>query len=179
MQQALRLKATGPYLSGFLPPRSPGRAARALAIGEAGMGLRAHQKPLNLQIGQRLREQRQQKGLSQSKLGNAVDLTFQQIQKYESGRNTIGAALLHDLSCILDVPISYFFDGLRDRSRAGALLVYDDLNASMLDRFRCMPGSMQAALSALLDEIAIIQERQIPRLRRGCGTFPKTDLKSV
>ncbi len=51
-------------------------------------------------------------GLSQEKLGDAVGLTFQQIQKYERGANRVGASRLYEFSRILDVPISYFFDQL-------------------------------------------------------------------
>jgi transcriptional regulator with XRE-family HTH domain len=49
-------------------------------------------------------------GLSQGKLGQAVGLTFQQIQKYERGTTRVGASRLHEFSQILDVPISFFFD---------------------------------------------------------------------
>jgi transcriptional regulator with XRE-family HTH domain len=48
--------------------------------------------------------------MSQEKLGDALGLTFQQVQKYERGANRIGASRLHDLSCVLDVPVAYFFD---------------------------------------------------------------------
>ncbi len=51
-------------------------------------------------------------GLSQEKLGDAVGLTFQQIQKYERGANRIGASRLFQLSQILDVPISFFYEDL-------------------------------------------------------------------
>lgn len=50
-------------------------------------------------------------GLSQEKLGEAVGLTFQQIQKYERGSNRIGASRLHEFSQILNVPVSFFFEG--------------------------------------------------------------------
>lgn len=50
-------------------------------------------------------------GMSQEKLGDAVDLTFQQIQKYEKGTNRIGSSRLQQFSDILRVPVSYFFDG--------------------------------------------------------------------
>jgi transcriptional regulator with XRE-family HTH domain len=49
-------------------------------------------------------------GLSQEKLGEAIGLTFQQVQKYERGANRIGASRLHELSRVLDVPVSFFFD---------------------------------------------------------------------
>ena len=49
-------------------------------------------------------------GLSQEKLGEAIGLTFQQVQKYERGANRIGASRLYELSRVLDVPVSFFFD---------------------------------------------------------------------
>jgi len=59
-------------------------------------------------------------GLSQEKLGTAIGLTFQQVQKYERGANRIGASRLHELSRVLDVPVSFFFDDL-DPVRAPAI----------------------------------------------------------
>jgi transcriptional regulator with XRE-family HTH domain len=50
--------------------------------------------------------------MSQEKLGDALGLTFQQVQKYERGVNRVGASRLFDLSRILDVPISFFFDDI-------------------------------------------------------------------
>jgi transcriptional regulator with XRE-family HTH domain len=50
-------------------------------------------------------------GLSQSKLADQVELTFQQVQKYEKGSNRIGAGRLYQLSHILDVPVSFFYEG--------------------------------------------------------------------
>jgi transcriptional regulator with XRE-family HTH domain len=51
-------------------------------------------------------------GLSQEKLGEAIGLTFQQVQKYERGANRIGASRLFDLAQVLDVPVSFFFDDM-------------------------------------------------------------------
>ena len=50
-------------------------------------------------------------GMSQEKLGDALDLTFQQVQKYEKGTNRIGASRLQQISLILQVPVSFFFEG--------------------------------------------------------------------
>jgi transcriptional regulator with XRE-family HTH domain len=50
--------------------------------------------------------------MSQEKLGEAIGLTFQQVQKYERGANRIGASRLFDLSRVLDVPVSFFFDDM-------------------------------------------------------------------
>ncbi|MEE8445226.1 MAG: helix-turn-helix transcriptional regulator, partial [Alphaproteobacteria bacterium] len=51
-------------------------------------------------------------GMSQERLGGALGLTFQQVQKYERGANRISASRLHDLTSILDVPVSFFFEGI-------------------------------------------------------------------
>lgn len=55
-------------------------------------------------------------GMSQEKLGDALGLTFQQVQKYERGANRVGASRLYDLSRVLDVPVSYFFEEFGDAS---------------------------------------------------------------
>jgi len=68
--------------------------------------------PVDTHVGHRLRQRRALLGISQEKLGEAVGLTFQQIQKYERGSNRIGASRLHQFSCILDVPVSFFFEDM-------------------------------------------------------------------
>jgi len=50
-------------------------------------------------------------GMSQEKLGDAIGLTFQQVQKYERGTNRMGASRLYQVSCVLDVPVEFFFEG--------------------------------------------------------------------
>ncbi len=66
--------------------------------------------PVDISVGSRLRQRRTLLGMSQEKLGRAVGLTFQQIQKYERGVNRIGASRLLQLSRALAVPIAYFFE---------------------------------------------------------------------
>lgn len=68
--------------------------------------------PVDVHVGGRVRLRRMLLGLSQEKLGDALGLTFQQVQKYERGANRIGASRLFDLSRVLDVPVSYFYDEL-------------------------------------------------------------------
>ncbi len=68
--------------------------------------------PVDVHVGSRVRLRRTLLGLSQEKLGEAVGLTFQQIQKYERGANRIGASRMYDLSHVLDVPVSFFFDDM-------------------------------------------------------------------
>ncbi len=76
--------------------------------------------PIDVHVGTRVRLRRNMLGLSQEKLGEAIGLTFQQVQKYERGANRIGASRLHDLSRVLDVPVSFFFDDM-DPVRAPAI----------------------------------------------------------
>jgi transcriptional regulator with XRE-family HTH domain len=80
--------------------------------------------PIDVHVGGRVRARRTMRGLSQSKLGQAINTTFQQVQKYEHGANRVSASRLHLLSQVLDVPISYFFDELPEEisgSRAPGL----------------------------------------------------------
>jgi len=69
-------------------------------------------KPVDVHVGNRLRLRRTLLGISQEKLGDSVNLTFQQIQKYERGTNRIGASRLFEFCQILDVDVGYFFDEL-------------------------------------------------------------------
>jgi transcriptional regulator with XRE-family HTH domain len=68
--------------------------------------------PIDVHVGARLRLRRTLLGLSQEKLGEAVGITFQQLQKYERGSNRISASRLYNLSQVLGVPVAYFFDDL-------------------------------------------------------------------
>lgn len=70
--------------------------------------------PVDVHVGGRVRLRRTLLGLSQEKLGEAIGLTFQQVQKYERGANRIGASRLWDLSRVLEVPVSYFFEEMGD-----------------------------------------------------------------
>jgi transcriptional regulator with XRE-family HTH domain len=62
-------------------------------------------------VGSRVRMRRNMLGLSQTKLGSAVGVTFQQLQKYEKGINRIGASRLHQIAHVLQVPIAFFYEG--------------------------------------------------------------------
>ena len=68
--------------------------------------------PIDVHVGSRIRLRRQLLGLSQEKLGESLGLTFQQVQKYERGANRVSASRLFDLSVVLGVPISFFFDDI-------------------------------------------------------------------
>jgi transcriptional regulator with XRE-family HTH domain len=67
--------------------------------------------PTDKHVGARVRMRRMMMSMSQEKLGDALGLTFQQVQKYEKGANRIGASRLQQISQILQVPVSFFFEG--------------------------------------------------------------------
>ncbi|MFL6839595.1 MAG: helix-turn-helix domain-containing protein [Bradyrhizobium sp.] len=67
--------------------------------------------PVDKYVGSRVRMRRIMLGMSQEKLGEALGLTFQQVQKYEKGTNRVGASRLQQISEVLHVPVSFLFDG--------------------------------------------------------------------
>jgi transcriptional regulator with XRE-family HTH domain len=76
-------------------------------------------KPVDIHVGARVRLRRTLLGMTQTKLGDALGLTFQQVQKNERGTNRIGSSRLFLLSKILDVPVSFFFDDMAPEVAAG------------------------------------------------------------
>ncbi len=68
--------------------------------------------PVDVHVGKRLRSRRTLLGMSQEKLGEAVGVTFQQIQKYERGLNRIGSSRLYEFTRILSCSVSYFFEDM-------------------------------------------------------------------
>ena len=79
--------------------------------------------PVDRHVGSRVRMRRIMLGMSQEKLGEGLGLTFQQIQKYEKGTNRIGASRIHQISEILQVPVSFLFEGSPGSSSANS---FDD-----------------------------------------------------
>lgn len=91
------------------------RGRGGAALGDSEGSAPGTPNPIDVHVGSRVRLRRTLLGLSQEKLGEAVGLTFQQIQKYERGANRIGASRLYEFSRILDVPVSFFFDDMSER----------------------------------------------------------------
>ena len=77
--------------------------------------------PIDIHVGQRLKARRVGLRISQSDIGKALGVTFQQIQKYENGANRIGASNLYKLAQALDVEVSYFFEDLNVSTRIKTL----------------------------------------------------------
>ncbi len=67
---------------------------------------------IDIHVGSRVRLRRMLLGMTQQKLGDMLELTFQQIQKYEKGTNRISASRLYEISKILSVPVQFFFDDI-------------------------------------------------------------------
>jgi transcriptional regulator with XRE-family HTH domain len=74
--------------------------------------------PVDVHVGKKLKQIRTMRRLSQTDVAKELNLSFQQIQKYEIGSNRIAASRLYELSRILDVPTSYFFEGLDSNAQA-------------------------------------------------------------
>lgn len=83
-----------------------------LAQGRAIKPENGMKHPVDEHVGQRVRQRRWMVGMTQQQLGNKVGIKFQQIQKYETGTNRISASRLWDIADALDVPVSFFFEGL-------------------------------------------------------------------
>jgi len=75
---------------------------------------------IDIHVGSRIRLRRVLLGMSQERLGDALGITFQQVQKYERGANRVGSSRLFDLSQILDVPVAFFFDDMSDEAKANS-----------------------------------------------------------
>ena len=85
-------------------PRKRGHPSTAEGLGN----------PVDVHVGKRIKTRRLVRGWTQDELAKAVDLSFQQVQKYERGSNRVSAGRLYELSKALDVPIQYFFDDYVD-----------------------------------------------------------------
>lgn len=69
--------------------------------------------PVDIHVGKRIRERRLLLKTTQQKLSDQVGVKFQQMQKYETGKNRVSASRLWSIAKVLDVPVSFFFDGLK------------------------------------------------------------------
>ena len=114
--------------------------------------LRNSSQRIDNHVGQRLRERRQELALSQTAVADKLEVTFQQVQKYERGMNRISASRLYDLCGILNVPIEYFFEGLdEDLYDPEGLDMNDPELVELVDHYMLIPEqTTRARLSAIL-----------------------------
>jgi len=73
--------------------------------------------PVDVHVGKRIRHRRWMVGMTQQQLAEKVGIKFQQIQKYETGMNRVSASRLWDIAEAVDVPVSFFFEGIDDEAR--------------------------------------------------------------
>lgn len=97
--------------------------------------------PVDSHVGKKVRHRRWMVGMTQQKLADCVGIKFQQIQKYETGMNRINASRLWDIAEALDVPVSYFFDGLSTKNQTPPLdaPMQGDLMSDMRRWSSCAP----------------------------------------
>lgn len=95
--------------------------------------------PVDVHVGRAVRWRRKLRGLSQQALAERIGLTFQQVQKYETGANRISASALHAIAGALEVPIAFFFDGLPETIAA------PEPEASLTARMLGAPGGLALA----------------------------------
>src|SRR5262245_50144264 len=118
--------------------------------------------PTDQHVGARVRMRRIMLAMSQEKLGAAIGLTFQQVQKYEKGTNRIGASRLQQMSHILQVPVAFFFEGLPNASApydssesASSVAEIDDF-VSDSDGLRLIGAFMRVDNAALRRRIVML-----------------------
>jgi transcriptional regulator with XRE-family HTH domain len=81
------------------------------------MASKGHPNPIDVHVGERLRQRRTLLGMTQAAIADLIGLTFQQVQKYERGTNRISSSRLFDLARLLDVPVAYFFEGMSSETQ--------------------------------------------------------------
>ncbi|WP_431323404.1 helix-turn-helix domain-containing protein [Rhizobium sp. YTU87027] len=115
----------------------------------------------DIEVGKRIKKRRQQLRLSQTALGAAVGVSFQQIQKYERGTNRVSSSTLYEIAHVLETPITYFFESLGQRAtlangeleRKAAVreeFVATDEGQRLVDAFLAVPKKMRPKFISLL-----------------------------
>jgi len=127
---------------------------------------------VDIHVGGRLRQRRTLLGISQEKLGDAVGLTFQQIQKYERGANRIGASRIYEFSQVLDIPVSYFFEDMNDltKSTRGRRVDPDGIAEEEKDELTTDPLARRETLELVRAYYKITQ----PKVRKRIFELTKT-----
>src|SRR6476619_1976507 len=115
-------------------------------------------KPIDMHVGSRVRMRRLMLGISQVELAAALDLSFQQVQKYEKGTNRIGASRLEHISRFLQVPVAFFFEGASGAS-AVATSEEDTRSLALMDDFVSSPEGLRLVQSFTQIEDADVRRR--------------------
>ncbi len=111
--------------------------------------------PVDVYVGNQLRTRRTLNGFSQTELADQLDITFQQLQKYENGANRISASRLWQVSKILGVPVSYFFDGLDENADPASGVLSTRAGLEFVRNFDECSQEVRKSASALCKAIAV------------------------
>tara|TARA_B100002052_G_C15451328_1_gene405739 strand:- start:50 stop:415 length:366 start_codon:yes stop_codon:yes gene_type:complete len=114
----------------------------------------------NIHLGKKLRMRRLSLGLTQTKVAQAINVTFQQIQKYEKGTNGVSSSRLMQLSNFLKVPITYFYEDFKNfRDIKTENIEDDDLNYSFLSKtFASLSKSQKEKILQVLNNTSNLEK---------------------
>ncbi len=126
--------------------------------------------PVDIHVGTRVRLRRQLLKMSQEKLGDQLGVTFQQVQKYERGTNRVGASRLWKMSQVMDVPVSFFYDGLGE-DMPSAEFGEDDQTPIVYDFINSTDGVALAMAVSKIENKAV--RRQVLELARALASDTK------
>jgi transcriptional regulator with XRE-family HTH domain len=117
-------------------------------------------------VGSRMRVRRLEVGMSQEKLGEALGITFQQVQKYEKGTNRVSISRLHQIAQALETPVSYFYEGGTEAARPKGAYADPELAGVMSEFLKLSEGR---ALMRTFVGLTTGQRRQVLELVRKLG----------
>lgn len=138
--------------------------------------------PIDRHVGSRVRLRRVMRGMSQEKLGEALGLTFQQVQKYEKGTNRIGASRLQQISRTLDVAPAFFFEGAPSfeaiaNPEPGHMGVAEDSNAPYVADFLATAEGLQLNMAFARIHDPKIRKRIVDLVSALAGEEPGPDAR--
>lgn len=134
--------------------------------------------PIDIHVGKMLRRRRTLMGFSQERLGAAVGLTFQQIQKYERGANRMGASRLYEFAQILEIPITYFFDEMPTEIKRSGVAKVRELAEQDQEPLEADPLSRRESLELIRAYYGIADpqvRKRILELTRSLATYLPDD----
>jgi transcriptional regulator with XRE-family HTH domain len=131
---------------------------------------RREPNPIDKLVGRNIRIHRLKKNMSQEKLGDALGLTFQQVQKYEKGTNRVGAGRLHQIACIFGVSVTALFEGSDIEPGSGGLildLLADPHSLRIIEAMaEISDSSLRRSVVELVEQIAASQHTQAGSSKR-------------
>ncbi|MCC2099408.1 MAG: helix-turn-helix transcriptional regulator [Hyphomicrobiales bacterium] len=108
--------------------------------------------PVDVHVGKRVRHRRWLGGMTQQQLAEKVGIKFQQIQKYETGMNRVSASRLWDIAQAVDVPVSFFFEGLHEGEAAASVegdILADKEALQLVRAYYAMPAAQRRQIFEL------------------------------